>query len=622
MSSGSVAPRGHLEQDRVAGQMRVMPVRVCRTYRACTIRSPTGRLDPPDARGVDIEVLPRTSGARLAPSTTEEALELGGAGEELGGVDGGDRGLVEGGDADVEQACVGGGRLASIAVAGKPDRVSDEVDGADADLLRAEEGAWLEGELAEGGRGERTGGVLVDVGVEDAPAPSGVGIAGLDVGEVEGEGFGVTGDGGRGVPHLVGKAAVSAHHPSRVGVAGALFGHGGAEVRHALFVEALGLVPTADVDAPEGDEEGLRGLDAGGLPGVRRAERAIADLGEDPRLGALDADARHHEITHVGEDGPLFGGGLFVGHGGWRIAHARRRRQPHGTAALEKADGARYEGPMSLSGLGKETVEIVNRGAYTLRSGAVVSIEEGVARAIAGTRLFRPGDFDRLSWGPGAGHGACRVEVTGETTGAAGRRLVEGEGVRDVVALNFASAKNPGGGFLGGAKAQEEDLARCSALYACQITQRAYYDANRATGSMLYTDHIIYSPDVPFFRDERLDLLERPFLLSIITAPAPNAGEAQKHGRGESARVREVLASRAGKVLSVAASMGHRTLVLGAWGCGVFRNDPRDVAGAFGDWLSHDRFRGAFDRVVFAVYDRSESAPNRRPFEARFGKQG
>src|SRR5262249_31356994 len=153
------------------------------------------------------------------------------------------------------------------------------------------------------------------------------------------------------------------------------------------------------------------------------------------------------------------------------------------------------------------------------------------------------------------------------------RRLVEAEGEARVVALNFASAKNPGGGFLSGAKAQEEDLARCSALYTSQITQRAYYDANRAHGSMLYTDHIIYSPDVPFFRDARLELLEAPFLLSIITAPAPNAGEASRHGRGEADKVRRTLEARAGKVLAVAAAHGHTCLVLGAWGCGVFRNE-------------------------------------------------
>ena len=269
---------------------------------------------------------------------------------------------------------------------------------------------------------------------------------------------------------------------------------------------------------------------------------------------------------------------------------------------------------MSLAGIGKETVEIGNQGWYVASSGARISIAEAVARARAGTRLYRPGDYEQLD-PPEADGDPATIEVTAETTGEAARRLAEREQVSGVVALNFASAKNPGGGFLGGAKAQEEDLARCSSLYACQLTQPAYYEANRATRSMLYTDHLIYSPEVPFFRDERLELLPVPFAVSIITSPAPNAGEA--HLRGEGHLVRQTLERRAAHVLRVAAHHGHRTLVLGAWGCGVFRNDPRDVADVFARLLTAGPFARAFGRVVFAIYDRSPSRATLRAFEER-----
>jgi uncharacterized protein (TIGR02452 family) len=186
-----------------------------------------------------------------------------------------------------------------------------------------------------------------------------------------------------------------------------------------------------------------------------------------------------------------------------------------------------------------------------------------------------------------------------------------------VLALNFASAKNPGGGFLGGAKAQEEDLARCSALYPCLLAQPDYYTVNRAEPSLLYTDHLIYSPEVPFFRDEGLELLERPFQPSILTAPAPNAGEALRREPDLRPRIREVLQARALKVLQVAAHHGHRTLVLGAWGCGAFRNDPHEAAEAFA--LALAALPGAFERVVFAVYERKGEGPNLRAFRERFG---
>src|SRR5262245_8943304 len=147
---------------------------------------------------------------------------------------------------------------------------------------------------------------------------------------------------------------------------------------------------------------------------------------------------------------------------------------------------------MSLAGVAKETLAIVERGRYRGPS-SEVQIADAVAAAARETALFTPEQLAALLAGPAiTAAGPAKIEVTLETTAEAARRL---EG--NVVALNFASAKNPGGGFLGGAKAQEEDLARCSALYHCQLLQRPYYDANRACDSMLYTDHMIHSRDVP-----------------------------------------------------------------------------------------------------------------------------
>ncbi|HEX8704686.1 MAG TPA: TIGR02452 family protein [Myxococcaceae bacterium] len=271
---------------------------------------------------------------------------------------------------------------------------------------------------------------------------------------------------------------------------------------------------------------------------------------------------------------------------------------------------------MSLTGIAKETVRIVEQGAYVAPSGKTVSLRGAVERAVQGTVLYRPADFAQLEV-PAAPGGPMRVEVTPEKTGDASRRLIEKEGVERVLALNFASARNPGGGFLGGAKAQEEDLARCSALYACLITQRDYYDVNRAESSLLYTDHIIYSPGVPFFRNEQLELLEQPFHVSLITAPAPNAGQMLRREPTAGPRIREVLHSRALKVLRIAAQRGYRTLVLGAWGCGAFRNEPRDAVDAFSTALA--ALSGAFERVVFAVYERNGDGPNLKAFRERFG---
>jgi len=273
---------------------------------------------------------------------------------------------------------------------------------------------------------------------------------------------------------------------------------------------------------------------------------------------------------------------------------------------------------MSLARTAQETLDVLERGVYTAPSGKEVALRAQVDAAVRGTVVYRPADYDALSAATtSSASSSLQIEVTCETTAEAGRRLVQSESVARVVALNFASAKNPGGGFLGGAKAQEEDLARCSALYACLREQWTYYGANRATPSLLYTDHIIYSPDVPFFRDDRLRYLEEPFVLSIITAPAPNAGAALARDPTLGEQIRQVLEARAQKVLAVAAANRHRCLVLGAWGCGVFRNDAEQVARAFAQALADERLRGAFDRVVFAVYD--PGGRNLRAFERQFG---
>ncbi len=266
-----------------------------------------------------------------------------------------------------------------------------------------------------------------------------------------------------------------------------------------------------------------------------------------------------------------------------------------------------------LVGIATETLAIIEAGGYTGPEGWV-DLRGAIDGCLAGTRLV-PDDLELGSVAqPGDRH--TRIEVTDETTGRAARRLAA-EHDR-VLALNYASARNPGGGFIRGARAQEEDLARCSALYPSLLTQPRYYADNRAHPSPAYRDHAIYSPDVPFFRGDDLALLPRPYLLSIVTAPAPNAGELARAGAFDAAGIAAILARRATRVLAIAAREGHGVLVLGAWGCGVFRNDPATVASVFSDLLGGP-FCGRFERVVFAVYDKASGQPNLAAFTRRFG---
>lgn len=267
------------------------------------------------------------------------------------------------------------------------------------------------------------------------------------------------------------------------------------------------------------------------------------------------------------------------------------------------------------------TLEIVDAGRYARPGGAEVEIGADISAARGNTRLYRPRELAALSLARTAGSARTRVEVTGEDTATAGRRLLA-EGAAEVAVLNFASGRNVGGGFLGNARAQEEDLCRASALYRCLEAQPDYYTANRAHPDALYTDHIIWSPRVPFFLDRDARLVE-PCALSVITAPAPNtrAVLAQKPDAGPA--IREAFFRRAALVLAVARDQGQDSLVLGAWGCGAFGGDPQVSAAAFAAALSGP-FAGAFARVVFAVLvarpsDEANGAAFRRELGSMIG---
>jgi uncharacterized protein (TIGR02452 family) len=213
------------------------------------------------------------------------------------------------------------------------------------------------------------------------------------------------------------------------------------------------------------------------------------------------------------------------------------------------------------------------------------------------------------------GRHASEIVVHNETTLAAARRLSANH---RTIALNFASAKNPGGGFLSGSEAQEESLARASSLYAC-LDGRSMYPFHRRHGDSLYTDYVIYSPSVVVFRDDDGKLLETPFTCSFLTAPAPNAGAVLQRDPARGDELRQALRRRIDKVLSVAAVEGYDAIILGAWGCGVFKNDPIEVAGQFQAALNGD-FAGVFRLICFAVLDRSNDGGTIAPFERAFGR--
>ncbi|MFI1988538.1 TIGR02452 family protein [Actinoplanes sp. NPDC020271] len=257
-----------------------------------------------------------------------------------------------------------------------------------------------------------------------------------------------------------------------------------------------------------------------------------------------------------------------------------------------------------LRAIAQETVAITEQGHYAGPAGRV-DIAAQVAQSVEGTRLYLPDDpLPEITV-----ETSPRIEVTPESTLWAARRLGNNPAV-----LNFASARNPGGGFRTGAQAQEESLARASAMYPCLLKAGDFYAYHRADPSLLYTDRVIYAPSVPVFRDDKGRLLPAPYPASFLVSAAPNRSAITRNQPAAIPGIRPSLESRAARVLRVAAAHGHRVLVLGAWGCGVFGNDPAEVAQVFARTLAVSPW---FDLVVFAVLDRGGNI--RKAFEDALG---
>ena len=269
---------------------------------------------------------------------------------------------------------------------------------------------------------------------------------------------------------------------------------------------------------------------------------------------------------------------------------------------------------MDRKAIARETLEILDRGWYDGPDGRV-EIGDAHRASVEKSRFIPAEETPALP--PCAGEEKTRFSLWDCSTVRAVLDLT-GQGAEKVGVLNFASAKNPGGGFLNGAMAQEESLAASGGLYRTLTPHQGYYRRNRACGTMMYTGCAIYSPEVVFFRDEGFRLLPRPVTASVLTLPAVNLGQVMQKGEDLTA-ARAAMRERMARALELFGAMGDRTLVLGAYGCGVFRNDPRQVARWWRELLAEPAFADRFPRVVFAVLDGSRSQSCRAAFREELG---
>jgi len=213
---------------------------------------------------------------------------------------------------------------------------------------------------------------------------------------------------------------------------------------------------------------------------------------------------------------------------------------------------------------------------------------EKIAQAIAQTKIYD------VTFQPEAAAASCNVECVVEAMDTVyACKTYYGNG--KMALLNFASYKNPGGGFIGGSKAQEECLCHASFLYnvLSQFTDK-YYDWNQQhKNKALYQNRGLYSPDIIFQYEDV------SFPCDVITCAAPNRSAAMRYRMVSEQENTEALKARIKFVLDIAQDNKVDTLVLGAFGCGVFGQDAVEVAGIFRDYL--ETAYQCFKKVVFAI---------------------
>jgi len=260
------------------------------------------------------------------------------------------------------------------------------------------------------------------------------------------------------------------------------------------------------------------------------------------------------------------------------------------------------------------------------------ALAAAVASSKEATKFYEADDYPELPATDGARRQEIQVAKT--KTFETAMKLHGEHPDKKIAVLNFASATRPGGGVKNGSGAQEESLCRCSTLFPT-IDQgwlwEKYYGANRAAHDVCHTDACIYSPGVVICKtDEDIPRRMAPedwVAVDVVTCAAPNLRhepanwynpETGKPVRMDASRLYDLHVRRAKHIMHVAAANQADILVLGAFGCGAFANDPAVVAKAY--QTAEQEYRGRFDKIVFAIYCRDYETENFKAFQEALGR--
>lgn len=260
----------------------------------------------------------------------------------------------------------------------------------------------------------------------------------------------------------------------------------------------------------------------------------------------------------------------------------------------------------------RETMKAAEDGYYFVEEKEVklpVSFEQ-----IKKTTLYYAEQIAQLPGRAVSGTEPARIALRNQDTLEAAFELHQHrrENEKPVLILNFANPHRPGGGIRSRPGTQEEHLCVKTTVLCSLETEEAwpFYQTNLDCGTQAQTDTILFSPNTMVIRNPDLSLREDPFLVAVMTVSAPIASRMED---SELPDLESILNRRIHGMLRTAAAEGYSRVVLGAWGCGNFGNDPELVAKLF-----HEALQGDFEEVAMAVFDNSEDQYRYSCFEKYF----
>ena len=278
----------------------------------------------------------------------------------------------------------------------------------------------------------------------------------------------------------------------------------------------------------------------------------------------------------------------------------------------------------------QDTLDILEKGSYQI-GGKTVSLKLS-RKEMEKVEVFLPEDVKRVCAAKDFDHvhRTDRCEYGCENMDSFTLARIRKEELPEflyvlpvVLVLNLANPVHPGGGVRNGATAQEEDLCRKSSLLLSleSRTAAAYYRYNKALNTYMGSDAVMIHPQVEIMKDEKGNLLEETVIVAVMTCAAPMLRYGME-GMSD-AQYRTMMYDRITGMLKVAAACGYRYLVLGAFGCGAFRNRADVVSDLFAKALKEFDYDGMnandmFRRIDFAVMDHTEDQFNFREFARNF----